>query len=218
MPSTSAMFVGLCRPVVAGALLFVVGCATQSPTLYQAAGEDGEGGYTGQEIEPDRVRVTFSGNASTPREAVETALLYRAAEVTVHRGFDHFVVAEHDTERFTRYGYAAPRSSIHMGFGSGFGCCRHSGSYVGYGYGFLPWDPFWDDPYYGAPVARGQRYTATAMIVMRPGPAPEGAADAYDARVVMDTLGPRIRRPAEPAEPAPSDTEDDGPGEGIRPE
>jgi len=185
--------------LAAGALLILAACVTQQPTPYQPA-TAGQGGYSGTEIEPGRVRIAFSGNASTSREGVENALLFRAAEVTLHKGFDHFVVTERDTERFARYGYDAPRSSVHIGYGTGFGCCHGSRSSIGYQFGV--WGPVWDDPFYeGRPVANGQRYTASAVIVMRRGAVPADDANAYDARSVVATLGPSIVRPAKPAEP-----------------
>jgi len=186
--------------LTAGALLILAGCSTQPPTPYQLATE-GQGGYSGTEIEPGRVRVAFSGNTSTPREAVENALLFRAAEVTLHKGFDHFVVTERDTERFSPYGSGAPRSSVQVGYGAGFGCCSGSGASIGYQIGAL--SPLWGDPLYDDRSGRnGQRYTASAVIVMRRGEVPAGDANAYDARSVMATLGPSIVRPVEPpAEP-----------------
>jgi hypothetical protein len=189
-------------------LLALAGCVTAQPTPYQPATE-GQGGYSGQEIAPDRVRVTFSGNSATPREMVENALLYRAAEVTVHRGYDYFIVVEQDTERFTQYGYSGPRTSLRLGYGHGFGCCRRSGPFARYRYGWGPWDPWdpwgpgWGDPYYGRPVVTGHRYKAHAVVALRRGPVPVEMADAYDARAVMATLGPSIPRPVPPAPASP---------------
>ncbi|WP_211369109.1 DUF5320 domain-containing protein [Roseospira navarrensis] len=186
------------RAVALGAVLVMLAaCATptpRTPTPYQPAGEGG-GGYSGQELEPNRLRITFSGNSTTPRQTVENALLYRAAEVTVHRGFDHFVITDRDTERFTRYGYATPRTSLHFGYGTGFGCCRGSRFGLGYRYGFGPWGY----PYYAQPVPAGSRYTAQAVIVMRPGDPPQDNAEAYDARAVMASLGPSLLLPPSPA-------------------
>ena len=72
---------------LAGAAL-LSGCAT--PTPYQPLGAPTgvRGGFTDQQIERNRFRVTFAGNQFTSRQRVENYLLYRAAELTTERGFD----------------------------------------------------------------------------------------------------------------------------------
>jgi hypothetical protein len=65
-------------------------------------------GYAQTETDANRVRVSFSGNAETSRETVETYLLFRAAELTLERGYDYFVVADHDVEANTQYAVAGP--------------------------------------------------------------------------------------------------------------
>ena len=92
----------------------LVGCATTTP--YAPAGSSGDFGFAEQKIENNKFRVTFSGNSSTSRQAVENFLLYRAAELTTQSGNDYFVIIEDDTEvhknysvtsRFPRYGRRA---------------------------------------------------------------------------------------------------------------
>lgn len=80
------------------ALLLVGACAT-GPTPYQLRSADGEHGYSDQALERDRVRVVFRGNFLTTRETVENYLLYRAAELTLQRGYRFFVPTLHDVER-----------------------------------------------------------------------------------------------------------------------
>jgi hypothetical protein len=77
------------------------GCATQ-PT-YQARSEDSRYGYAELQVQPNRVRISYNGDTLTPRDTVETYLLYRAAEATLERGFDYFVIVAHDTDENTRY-------------------------------------------------------------------------------------------------------------------
>ena len=50
----------------------------------------------------DRFRVSFAGNSFTSRETVERYLLFRAAELTVQNGFDHFILVDRDTDKQTR--------------------------------------------------------------------------------------------------------------------
>ena len=77
------------------------GCAAQSS--YQARSENGRYGYAEVQVQPNRVRISYNGDTLTPRETVETYLLYRAAEATLERGFDYFVIVAHDTDENTRY-------------------------------------------------------------------------------------------------------------------
>ena len=161
---------------LSGAALIVAACTT--PTPYQPA-TNGHG-YAEQSIEEDRYRVTFSGNSRTPRETVENFLLYRAAEVTLERGFDHFVVADQDIERTTTY------HSTVTGFGGirGFRNFHHGHVHSVGGFG-------------SATIRPRDRYTAFANIVMRAGEKPTDAPDAYDARAVLERLAPTVaQRPS----------------------
>ena len=145
------------------------------PTPYQPA-VDGQG-YTELQIEDDRFRVTFSGNRLTARETVENYLLYRAAEITVARGFDHFVVADWEIERRTTY------FSTMIGVGGGFGYGRYD----------VLGDPFGG---FGSATARPtDRYTGYANIVLQRGAKPASQPETYDARAVLRRLAPAVRQP-----------------------
>lgn len=149
--------------------------ACGAPTPYQPAA-DGYG-YAEQALEENRFRVSFSGNRLTSRETVENYLLYRAAEITVTRGFDHFVVAHWDTERKTTYFSTVPLTG-----------------YVGFG-----WYDSYGDPFGGFATARARpsdRYAAYANIVMQRGAKPAGDPDAYDARAVLGRLTPSLAIPS----------------------
>ena len=149
--------------------------ACASPTPYQPA-FDGHG-YAEQAIEDDRYRVTFSGNTLTPRETVENYLLYRAAEVTLQRGYDHFVVVDRETERTTTY------VSTTTGFGGHHGFHPF---YRGHSFGFSR---------FATTTTRPRvRYAAFANIVMRSGEKPSDDPEAYDARDVLERLAPTISR------------------------
>ena len=154
-------------------VLLLAGCA--APTPYRPA-TDGYG-YSEQQIEDNRYRVTFSGNAVTPREVVQNYLLHRAAELTVASGHDYFTVVDRDLERSTSY------------HGSGFndfawGPGRHSQRAFGLGFG----------NYTAYPI---DSYTAFADIVMADGDKPAAEVNAYDARDVLRQLGPTVQRPAD---------------------
>ena len=155
-------------------------CATATP--YQSAATD-RYGFQEQQIEANRVRITFRGNALTDRDTVETYLLYRAAELTLAAGKDYFVVANRDTEEHTRLqGVGPPRPRFAFDYW-----------YFSPRRGWSPWsDPFWDEP---SSYREVTRYEAIAEIAMFSGPKPANDANAFDAREVQANLQGRIVRP-----------------------
>jgi hypothetical protein len=170
------------RALLFAALLALCACA--SPTPYQAAvGERGYG-FAEQAIETDRVRLSFRGNSLTDRAVVEDYLLFRAAEITLARGADHFVLVERATDERTRTISEGPvrRAGFHYSYFSPY-------------YGWSPFhDPFWND----VTLREVTRYEASAEVVFATGPKPSDDPNAYDARDVLATLGPRITRPPAP--------------------
>ncbi len=174
---------------LAGAGLVLTACATATP--YRAA-VNSSSGYSEQSIENNRYRVSFSGNSITKLETVENYLLYRAAELTKQNGFDHFIIADRNTEkkeRQTSSGYAGFGSHHGFGYGGryGFGWSYYS-PHFGYGYGYRP---FYD----GYDIRQITRYTAIAEIAMYRGAKPEGNEQAYQAEGVLRELGATIVRP-----------------------
>ncbi|MGH6899320.1 MAG: CC0125/CC1285 family lipoprotein [Geminicoccaceae bacterium] len=142
------------------------GCGQATP--YQPAA-DGFG-YREQQIEENRYRVTFAGNELTAPDTVQNYLLFRAAEITLDRGYDHFVVVDRNLDRSTRYW-----SSGDTYWGSRFG--GGSGAFLGFG------------TTTAQPI---DRYTAYADVVMFRGEEPAADVNAYDARDVLRRLEPTI--------------------------
>ncbi|MGH9317198.1 MAG: CC0125/CC1285 family lipoprotein [Thermoanaerobaculia bacterium] len=68
------------------------GCATD----YHSRGFLGDG-YSEEDLGGDRWRVTFAVNFFTPRERIDTLLLFRCAELTVEKSSSYFLVV-HGTE------------------------------------------------------------------------------------------------------------------------
>ena len=152
------------RTVVLGLVMLgmLPGCAQPTPYQPAVAGY----GYSEQQIEDDRYRVSFAGNELTPADTVQNYLLYRAAELTLDHGFDYFSVVDRDLDRSTIYwGTAGP--------GLGTGYVRRRGDFVG-GLGFAT--------YSARPI---DSYTAYADVVMFEGAKPAGDVNAYDARSVL---------------------------------
>jgi hypothetical protein len=163
MPRPTAFVFG----VVLGLLL--AGCAS-APTPYQAA--QGGFGYSEQQIEENRYRVSFAGNSATTRQTVEDYLLYRAAELTVQTGHDWFQVVDRNTVQE----YSGSGGSPEMGVGVG------SGGNFGVGMSF---------PVLGGGGGAG-RYTASMDVVVREGEKPQEDPTAYDAFSVVSRLQPKI--------------------------
>src|SRR3546814_4954729 len=128
-------------------------------------------------IENNRFRINFAGNSDTPKQTVETYLLFRAAELTLKSGYDYFVFASDSTDASTRYlqsfdgfyggwgpYYWGPRSA----FGGGFGASTST------------------------PITE---YVAQANVVMFKGKKPDTDVHAFDAREVRTNPEPAILRP-----------------------
>ncbi len=177
------------RPVVrfAKTAVFVAFAAVLSacvtPTPYQPAQPQGFG-YTEERLDQNKYRVMFRGNSLTPRETVEDYLLYRAAELTLQNGFDHFIMVGRDTEAKTSYRYWVDSYGGRGWFYHGFPGWRRG-----------PWyDPFYD-PFSNYDVQPVTTYTATAEIILIKGPRQDGEVRAFDAREVLAQVGPRVVRP-----------------------
>ena len=180
--------------LLASALLFVAGCATETP--YRPATGTGfaRAGYSDRMIEANRYMVSFAGNTYTARDTVERYLLYRSAELTVQHGYDYFILSDRQTDKRTRT-YTSPGPGA---FGPGpYGYWGASWRYRGRGFGWRNWDPFWGDPYWdrSVDVTTVDKYEANAEIVLGRGPKPANNVRAFDAREVMANLGPSIVTP-----------------------
>lgn len=174
------------RLIVGACALVLAACATATP--YGPADQGGGFGFAEQRIEENRYRVTFRGNSLTDRETVENALLYRAAELTLQQGLNYFVVVENDTEA---------RTSVRTTASPAF--------YGRYGYGYPFYRPYYSFPYYAYGFGWGRpydtytreitRYSAVAFVTMHDGQKPSDEPRAFDAREVIDNLGPVVLGP-----------------------
>jgi hypothetical protein len=150
-------------------------CATE--TVYAPARNPSASGFTESRIEQDRWRVSFRGGGGAPAAQVEDYALLRAAQVTLANGYDWFVV---DDRRMAQTGYSGATLGLGVG-GASFG--RHSAVGVGASTGM--------------PLSGGPELTAWLEIRLGKGAKPDGA-NAYDARDVERTIGPRAGPPSPP--------------------
>lgn len=195
--------------------IILAACATATP--YQpASAPGGFDGFSQTMIEDDRAKITFGGNTLTERSTVENYLLYRAAEMTIERGFDHFTLVEKETEEKKRvsmspaYGYGPydpffdysfyrPRFgwSPYNRYSSFYNPWRRNRGLAGPGFngysrsGF----GFGNDPFFNHYDMREHtNYRATAEVRFGRGMKP-GADNAFDARQVLDNLAASVVMP-----------------------
>ena len=188
------------RPRFAALALILAGsvslsaCMTATP--YQPAMGNGSAraGYSDQQIESNRFRISFAGNSLTARETVERYLLYRAAELTLQQGFDNFVLVDRDTEKKTDvYRTASAWDSGPYGYWSPYWRFNRGPRFGGW----RSWDPFYDDPFWRDrdwDYRTVTQYEAIAEVVMSKGPKPDNVR-AFDAHEVVARLGPSIQMP-----------------------
>lgn len=165
------------------ALVGLSGCTR--PTSYAAASGTPYG-YSEEQLDGSTWRVQFAGNSATPRDRVETLLLYRAAELARTQEAESFVVLDRAVERkssfhgtltpsypfgFYRHGFLFHGKRSHLGF-------VHP--YVGFG---------------TSTVRQVDRYTGHATVRLFEADPPEGLGVPYDTAEVLATLGSKVQPP-----------------------
>lgn len=174
------------------------GCATY-PTPYQPYVPEGgrgiHGGYSDQQLAPDRYIVRFHGNAFTSRERVEGGLLYRSAQLALQNGYDSFLMVDRQTEHDVET-YVRPDPFYRPWYGPSYGYWHPDWRYYVPGSGWSYWHPgmgpFWRDR---PDIVRVEAFEASAEILLRKGPPPPGDPRAFDARKVLADLGPVVQPP-----------------------
>ncbi|MGS2719040.1 CC0125/CC1285 family lipoprotein [Paraglaciecola aestuariivivens] len=87
----SATFITFC--------VFLLGCASSQPTAYQQAMGDNEFGYTETRLTDSVYRIDFVGNRHSDEARIKDYAMLRAAELTLQKGHDWFVILDSDTKR-----------------------------------------------------------------------------------------------------------------------
>ncbi|GAA0395381.1 hypothetical protein GCM10009093_22410 [Brevundimonas terrae] len=157
--------------VLAASALALTACASLAP-YGQQMGPRGQG-YSEQQIESNRFRVSYNGvGAIAP---VADRALYRAAQLTADQGYDWFEVTQRWVDgRPDSAGGVRPTVSIGAGGGRYGG---YSSSGVGVGLGLNLSGP--------------QPTSTTLEIVMGRGSVP-ARPEVYSARGVMESIGNRL--------------------------
>lgn len=174
------------------AALLLAACASTTP--YQPI-DGGRYGYDSTMIEADRARIVFRGNSLTPRQTVENYLLYRAAELTLEKGYDHFLTTDQAVQAETQVRQVGGVRPAFAGYYYPYGPLFYDFRFYSPVWGWRPYyDPFFYDPINFREITQ---FEATAEIVMRRGEEPESNPNAYDAREVIRFLQDQIRLPEE---------------------
>ena len=170
--------------ILSGVLLTGVLTACATPTPYAPANPVAHNreGYSETRIENNRYHLKFSGNVSTPRETVETYMLYRAAELTLLNGYDYFTVVTRSTQSEKHQTTTYDDGPFMHPYG------RFSWRYYRGGWG--PWG-------LGVEVDSHtfEQFETDGEIVMGKGQKPESDPNAYDAHQVKANLESKIVRP-----------------------
>lgn len=78
------------KKLIACAALLVTGCVTSTP--YQPLGVTG--GYTELPLSADTYQIRFNGNGMTSAPRAQQMALVRAAELTLLKGYDRFLIID----------------------------------------------------------------------------------------------------------------------------
>lgn len=174
----------------------VASCMTATPYQPDIAGQKIQGGYSEAWIGGNRYQVNFAGNTLTSRDRVEGYLLYRAAELTLEKGYDWFELNDRLTERDVRT-YVAPDPFYEPYYGNIYGYWRPHWRYYRPGGGWYWWHPEWGSPFWADRIdlRTVEKFEAHAEIEMFHSPVPLDNHRAFDARQVINELEPTIERP-----------------------
>lgn len=164
--------------LLVSAALIAAGCAGFRPTPYQPA-IDGGYGYSEKQLGADEYRITVTGNAATPAAVLIDQLFYRAAEIALGNGHEHFYMARNAGGRqfYIKPAFLMPQ----FGLGPGAGgvrtpLLRYEGLPVG--------------------VEPSRQLIATATVILGT-VMPSRAGEVFDAATVKDHLRAEMLPPGQ---------------------
>ena len=157
--------------------VFAISCSTP----YQPDGLSG--GYADNRIDSNTTSVEFRGNGYTSQRQVEMYLLYRCAEVTRDAGYEYFIALNPSTESKRPFSTPARISSVPS----------FSGDLAGTRASYFP-----------DQTIKFTSYGATTLIKMGRGQKPKENFAAFNAREVIEYMGPQILETSEDAQGVPN--------------
>lgn len=157
------------RVAIVVGLLALGGCATG----YQPQGFSG--GFTELQLSENVFKVDFAGNGFTSPQRVEEMALLRSAELTLHKGFRYFALADSRVDRTTS-AWTTPAEAQTNFSATSFGNTMHGSATTTYTGG---------DTYFVNKAA------ATNVVVMFRDK-PDGAF-AFDAAMLCQSIGAKYK-------------------------
>ena len=165
--------------VISGALVLLAGCATQyDPTnpLMRFAG-----GVEAAPIDGTTYRMTAKGNAFTSTERMQDFVMLKAAEISIERGFSHFLILAGESGYSQTGTYQAPgQYQSNTNFQANrlgnnvTGSAQTTGTYT---------------PGYSAPIFKPGAQIFVKLL--KKDDAKE--TGAFEAQAVYDAIAPRIK-------------------------
>ena len=160
---------------IGAAGLVLSACVTTSITGETPALESS---FLETELAANRYRIAYFGNSAEDRESVEDHLLYRAAELTLDKGYDYFSLSKEDVEH--RPLYDAVTCPVETGHISHDFESQYRG-FPYYAYGF---------DWAGPCDADVTPYSALTFVTMYKPETPQYGGNSFIARKVLKDLGP----------------------------
>ena len=164
--------------LILGTVIGVIGCA--GPTQYRPS-ENGSG-YSDRQIGENRYWVSYTANSFTRYRTLKQYLLYRSAQITLESGHKKFVVIDKDsaTANFPDYVDERSKSYRHHDF-------EHHHLWFG--------DRIFSDEFSALNSRSLTRNAAAIMILVFTGTEPPLKGKVYEAREVIELLGPSVIHP-----------------------
>jgi hypothetical protein len=148
------------------------------------------GGYSEEQLGPNRWRLMYSGWSLRSRSRIENYLMFRAAELTHEQGMDWLEVVEPADKRAL---------DTDAAFDEGFApwpVWQPVWSYYDSRTGWHRWTPWCGERFWAETVSRHSvtRFNAEIEIIVHQGAMPSGDRNAFDAQGVIKRLEPTIDR------------------------
>ncbi len=159
-------------PLALVCLALLAGCATP----YAPNGMPG--GYSESQLAEDVFRVTFKGNGYTKLDQAEEMALLRSAEVVSEKGYSHFVLLD-ERVHVEQQTFTTPMQARTTGTLNSYGSTSYLNARTQY--------------------TGGQTFTSNHPMVVKMVKGfrgePQGVSMAYSARFIIDSLGPKYKKP-----------------------
>ena len=137
-----------------------------------------ESSFQETEISENRYRLSYFGNSAESRETIEDNLLYRAAGLTLEKGYDYFTLSKEDVQHKPLYdAVTCPVETGHMSHD--FESQYRGFTYYAYGFDWA-----------GSCGLDVTPYSALTFVTMYKPDTPQYGGNSFIARQVLKDMGP----------------------------